>query len=116
MENMTSLNKGPFILDFIERKAFLLIEDKSPKNLKLTPTEYKLLAIFVKNDGQIFSRDELRATIWGPTVHVSPHTVATHISSLRKKLGNLNTCLKAVMKRGYSLDIPETPIAATKAS
>lgn len=99
----TSLVRHNFRLDLMGQKAFMTPKDGAELNLNLTPIEFKLLAHFMKNEGQTFSREELMNTVWGKGVHVSAHTVDTHISSLRKKMGESGVYLKAIMKRGYCL-------------
>lgn len=99
----TSLIRHNFRLDLMGQKAFMTPGDGAELNLNLTPIEFKLLAHFMKHEGQTFSREDLMNTVWGKGVHVSAHTVDTHISSLRKKMGDCGVYLKAIMKRGYCL-------------
>lgn len=101
----TNFRKGDFKIDLNIQKAFLIGNDSSETPLALTPIEFKLLVHFLQNEGKIFSREILLQTVWGDTVHVLGHTVDTHISSLRKKIGTFGSCLKAVMKRGYCFSL-----------
>lgn len=103
----TCLKRNNFRLDLMAQKAFHSIEDGAEQNLNLTPIEFKLLAHLIKYEGQVFSREELMATVWGQGVHVSAHTVDTHISSLRKKIGDSGSHLKAILKRGYCLSFSQ---------
>jgi two-component system, OmpR family, phosphate regulon response regulator PhoB len=88
--------KGEFKIDSISQKAYL-----GETELGLTPIEYKLFSLFLKNEGQVYSRALLKKSVWGPSIHLSDHTVDTHVSSLRKKLGPFSPCLKSVVKTGY---------------
>jgi DNA-binding response OmpR family regulator len=88
--------KGEFKIDAISQKAYL-----NETDLGLTPIEFKLFSLFVKNDGHVYSRADLKKFVWGPTIHLSDHTVDTHVSSLRKKLSRFSACLKSVVKTGY---------------
>jgi DNA-binding response OmpR family regulator len=99
--------KSDFKVNLNAQKAFIITSDGHEELLPLTPIEFKLLVQFLKNEGTVFSREELLQTVWGDTVHVSEHTVDTHISSLRKKMGSFGSCLRAVMKRGYYFSIPK---------
>jgi len=57
--------------------------------LALTRKEFDLLTTFLRKRGRVLSHLFLLETVWGydPAVYNDPHTVETHISSLRRKLG-----------------------------
>lgn len=97
----SSFSRGKFTIDWTAQKASMVKTDGAKVDLALTPIEFKLLVQFLKNEGKVFSREELLESVWGGTVHVSGHTVDTHISSLRKKIGEYSTFIKAVVKKGY---------------
>jgi len=52
----------------------------------LTPLEFKLLELFVRNRGRILSRQQLVDGAWGPNTIVSDRVVDNHIGNLRKKV------------------------------
>lgn len=94
--------KGEFKIDSISQKVYL-----SEQELGLTPIEFKLFSLFLKNEGQVYSRPDLKKFVWGPSIHLSDHTVDTHVSSLRKKLAPYSPCLKSVVKTGYVFKLSE---------
>ena len=96
----TEMIKGQFRVDLSLQRAYLLGREDSD-SLNLTPIEFKLLVHFLRNENQIFSREDLLRAVWGKAVHVSGHSVDTHISALRKKVGEQGRCFKAVVKKGY---------------
>jgi len=96
-----AFSKGDIRIDMATQQAFL-----SEQRLDLTPIEFKLLVQFLRNEEKIFSRTELRDSVWGGT-HISNHTVDTHISSLRKKIGSWGPCLKSIVKKGYIFSMSE---------
>jgi DNA-binding response OmpR family regulator len=102
--SQTSLVHGHFHADFLTQKISVLQADGTRAQLNLTPIESKLLIHFLQNDGQVFSRQALIKKIWGDSTHVSDHTVDTHISSLRKKIGESAQFIKAIVKKGYCFD------------
>jgi DNA-binding response OmpR family regulator len=59
------------------------------KRLALTRKEFDLLTTFLRKRGRVLSHMFLLETVWGydPAVYNDPHTVESHISSLRRKLG-----------------------------
>ena len=58
------------------------------RELELTPTEFDLLALLVREAGRAVPRDEIMAAVWGPGWYGSSRTLDVHISALRRKLGD----------------------------
>jgi len=52
----------------------------------VTPTELKLLATFVRNRGQVLSRQEITDHVWGKGTAITPRVVDTHVANLRQKI------------------------------
>jgi DNA-binding response OmpR family regulator len=53
----------------------------------LTATEFDLLAALLRRPGQVFSREQLLATVWGTADYGGSRTVDVHVAQLRAKLG-----------------------------
>lgn len=70
----------------------------------LTPIEFQLLHILMKNPGRIFGRDQFLDYIWRD-VNVTDRTVDVHITRLRKKLGNYGKYLITRKGYGYCLEL-----------
>ena len=69
-------------------------------NVDLTKTEFDILALFVQNEGSIFSREDILARVWKEQgLVVVDRTVDVHITRLRKKLGPYGKCI--VNRTGY---------------
>lgn len=64
----------------------------------LTPIEFQLLFMLLKNPGRIFDRDQILDYIWRD-VSVTERTVDVHVTRLRKKLGDYGKFL--VTRKGY---------------
>ena len=77
--------------------------------IHLGPTEFKLLLYLSKNEGRVFSRDQLLDSIWGNDVYVEQRTVDVHIRRLRKALnkGDLPNLIRTVRSEGYSIEDSE---------
>ena len=73
------------------------------KAIKLTLTEFKLLACLLENPGQVQSRDYLLETIWEHGEGVYSRTVDTHIQRLRNKLDEAGQYIETVRGIGYRL-------------
>lgn len=80
--------------------------NKGNTKISLTPKEFELLVLFLKNKGNVMTREEILANIWGYTFAGGTRTVDIHVQRLRKKL-NLNNFLKTVVKIGYILEDSE---------
>ena len=57
--------------------------------LDLTPIEFKILALLLKNIERVYSRDEIMNQVYSDTADVSDRNVDTHIKNIRKKINHL---------------------------
>ena len=75
------------------------------QDLKLGPTEYRLLVTLLEKPGRVFSRDQLLDLVWGRDIYVDTRTVDVHIARLRKVLTNAGgeDPIRTVRGAGYSL-------------
>jgi two-component system phosphate regulon response regulator PhoB len=69
--------------------------------LALTPTEFRLLEVLVRQAGRAFSRHELMDAAIGEDAMVLERTIDVHIKSLRKKLGAAADLIETVRGVGY---------------
>ncbi|MCA9026314.1 MAG: response regulator transcription factor [Planctomycetaceae bacterium] len=67
----------------------------------LTPTEFRLLWSFLRQQGRTFSRHELMDCSRGEDANSLERTIDVHIRSLRKKLGDYASCVETVRGIGY---------------
>ena len=70
----------------------------------LTPNEFRLMAIFLRAPGEVFTREDLRKRVW-PTDQHSLHLVEVHIANLRTKIErdpHHPTRIVTVRSRGYT--------------
>jgi DNA-binding response OmpR family regulator len=72
---------GPVTLDSRERAVTL---EGVP--VRLTFSEYELLATLLSKPGQLFNRQELLRSIWGDSAYRDPRAIDVHIRHLREKL------------------------------
>jgi len=78
------------------------------KPVGLTPLEFKLLGVFVRNRGRVLSRDQLIQDAWGGQTFVTERAVDGHIVCLRRKLEDNPVqprYLVSVRGLGYRLDV-----------
>ncbi|MGA9409098.1 MAG: phosphate regulon transcriptional regulator PhoB [Roseobacter sp.] len=79
--------------------------NRGESELKLGPTEFRLLSTFMEKPGRVFSREQLLDRVWGRDIYVDTRTVDVHIGRLRKALtqnGGTDP-LRTVRGAGYAL-------------
>ncbi len=59
---------------------------KNGKEIKLTPTEYALLRLFVIHAGKVLTHRQLLTEVWGPNASKETHYLRVHIAHLRDKI------------------------------
>jgi two-component system OmpR family response regulator len=69
--------------------------------VELTQREFDLLEYLLRHAGQVVTRDELLAAVWGFVSPGQTRTVEVHVAQLRKKLGDDNDVIKTVRGLGY---------------
>ena len=69
--------------------------------VKMTPIEYNILLLLMKNQGRVFSIDQIYESIWNEDAIGADNTVAVHIRHIREKI-EINP--KVVWGVGYKID------------
>jgi two-component system, OmpR family, phosphate regulon response regulator PhoB len=75
---------------------------RSGSEVRLGPTEFRLLSTFMEKPGRVWSREQLLDRVWGRDIYVDTRTVDVHIGRLRKALGGEDV-LRTVRGAGYAL-------------
>lgn len=75
----------------------------SGEEIKLGPTEYRLLHFLLTHPERAYSRTQLLDRVWGANVYVEERTVDVHVRRLRKALsvGNADNYIQTVRGAGY---------------
>jgi len=92
------LVSGPLTVDLAQHMVAV-----EGDQVELTPKEFDLLALLVKNPGRAFARDYLLEKVWGYDYPGFDRTVDTHVLRLRKKLGAAGDQIETVWGVGYRL-------------
>jgi DNA-binding response OmpR family regulator len=92
----TVLEAGGVTLDIRTRKAMLRGEA-----IDLTAREFTMLETFMTHAGQVLSREQLLAQVWGYDYDPGSNVVEVYIRYLRRKLGN--DLIETVRGMGYRL-------------
>ena len=93
---------GDITLDSEQHKAF-----RNGKMVKLGPTEFRLLSVFISRPGRVWSRDQLLERVWPHDLDIDLRTVDVHVGRLRKaiKQPGKSDPIRTVRAAGYSLDM-----------
>jgi DNA-binding response OmpR family regulator len=81
-KNLKVVFKG---LEWDEESVELKYENQT---ISITPKEFALIGLFLKNPHKVYSRDHLLSIIWGTDSHIDDRTIDSHIRNLREKLRN----------------------------
>jgi two-component system, OmpR family, response regulator len=75
--------------------------------VELSPTEFRLLAYLMRNQGRMLTRQQLLENVWGWEFAGQSQVVETYVSYLRRKLDPLGPPLIHTQRGvGYSLRVP----------
>ncbi len=80
-ENSPAVECGELTIDFASR-----VVKKEGKIVKLTATEYSLLALMVKNEGKVLTHQYLLNQVWGPSYKSESQYLRVFVAQLRKKI------------------------------
>jgi two-component system phosphate regulon response regulator PhoB len=79
---------------------------RNGREVRLGPTEYRLLEVFLESAGRVLSRPQLLDAVWGRDGEIDERTVDVHVGRLRKALirGNEIDPIRTVRGAGYVLE------------
>ena len=97
-DESSNLLLGPLVLDPAHHAATL-----SGDPLKLTPTEYAMLAQLVKHAGKVVTLKQLLRAVWGPQAEQQSNYLRVYANHLRKKLEGSALEIKNEPGIGYRL-------------
>lgn len=89
---------GGLMLDAATHRIFF-----QSRELKLGPTEFKLLHYLMKHAERVHSRSALLDKVWGDHVFIEERTVDVHVKRLREALGSAGVMVETVRGAGYRL-------------
>ena len=95
-----SLEYEDLFLDRIEKRVF-----RNKEEIKLGPTEFRLLEFFLMNPKRVYSRDQILENVWPNNVNVESRTIDVHIRRLRQSINidDQKELIRTVRSSGYSL-------------
>ncbi|GAB2611234.1 response regulator [Streptomyces capparidis] len=80
-EDTSVVRAAAFTIDLAAKKA-----NRDGADVRLTPTEWHLLEILVRNRGRLVSRKQLLQEVWGPAYGTETNYLRVYLAQLRRKL------------------------------
>jgi DNA-binding response OmpR family regulator len=81
LENQNIIEAGDLVIDLARRKV-----ERDGEQIKLTPTEYKLLQVLAQQAGKVIPHTDLLSKVWGPEYRDDTDYLWVYIRYLRQKL------------------------------
>lgn len=72
---------GALKVDLLKRQVFV-----ADSEVHLTPIQYRLLSVLIKNAGKVLTHQSLLKEVWGPSYKDNSHYLRIYMSQLRQKL------------------------------
>jgi two-component system KDP operon response regulator KdpE len=79
-EQPVAVEAGPLRVDLSRREVTV-----DGREVRLTPTEYRLLALLARHAGKVLTHRQILREVWGPNA-TEAHYVRVHMAELRKKI------------------------------
>jgi two-component system OmpR family response regulator len=90
---------GDLILDCESQEAYI-----GKKNVYLTPKEFLILELLLRNKGRVVSRGMIMEHVWSTDANPFSKTIETHILNLRRKVDvKRDKLIHAIPGRGYKI-------------
>lgn len=102
LRSSSSESENPILtINDIQVDLAMRVVKKNNEAVKLTVTEYNLLALLVKNEGKVLTHQYLLRAIWGPSYIDQSQYLRVYIAQLRKKIeDDLNNPLHIITESG----------------
>ena len=102
----------PEVLSSILKVEDLLLDRETHRvhrgdtEVKLGPTEFRLLEFLMQHPGRVFSRGQLLDKVWGETIYIDERTVDVHVGRLRKAVnrGKQPDVIRTIRGAGYAIN------------
>ncbi|WP_342527587.1 response regulator transcription factor [Chryseomicrobium sp. FSL W7-1435] len=112
LRRYTKLGTYEGITSVIEKDGLVLNQESKVvtlegEPLKLTPTEFKITELFMRNQGRVFSIPEIYERVWQEPAYNAENIVAVHIRKIREKMEadpKNPRYIKVVWGVGYKMD------------
>jgi len=95
------LKVGDIVLDREQHRVH-----RGKDEVKLGPTEFRLLEFLMRHPGRVYSRGQLLDNVWGDTNYIDERTVDVHVGRLRKAVntGRQSDVIRTIRGAGYAIE------------
>lgn len=80
-DDLTTVETEGFTVDLAAKKV-----NRGGRDVRLTPTEWHLLEVLVRNTGRLVSQKQLLQEVWGPSYGTESNYLRVYMAQLRRKL------------------------------
>ncbi|MDT0438792.1 MULTISPECIES: response regulator [Streptomyces] len=80
-DDVTTVETEEFTVDLAAKKV-----NRAGRDVRLTPTEWHLLEVLVRNTGRLVSQKQLLQEVWGPSYGTETNYLRVYMAQLRRKL------------------------------
>ncbi|MEV1007622.1 response regulator [Streptomyces sp. NPDC049881] len=80
-EDAAVVDAADFVIDLAAKKVH-----RDGKDVRLTPTEWHLLEVLIRNTGRLVSQRQLLQEVWGPSYGTETNYLRVYMAQLRRKL------------------------------
>jgi two-component system, OmpR family, KDP operon response regulator KdpE len=80
------VSTADFTVDLAAKRVTRCVNGDDPADIRLTPTEWQLLEILVRNQGRLVTQRQLLQEVWGPTYESESNYLRVYMAQLRRKL------------------------------
>ncbi|MFI8347549.1 response regulator [Streptomyces sp. NPDC085596] len=80
-DDVTTVETAEFTVDLAAKKV-----DRAGRDVRLTPTEWHLLEVLVRNTGRLVGQKQLLREVWGPSYGTETNYLRVYMAQLRRKL------------------------------
>jgi two-component system OmpR family response regulator len=98
------------VLSAVDLEMDLVTRDvrRGGRDLKLLPTEFKLLELLLRNSGQVLTRSMIFESVWGYRFDPGTNLIDVHMGRLRRKVDppGAEALIQTVRGSGYALRVP----------
>ncbi len=96
VDEPAKLQTGELEVDVSSHRVWVAGEE-----VRLTALEFRLLTTLLSRAGRVQTRDTLLSDVWGMHAGLTTRTVDTHVTRLRKKLGDVGNYIETLRGVGY---------------
>jgi two-component system, OmpR family, KDP operon response regulator KdpE len=85
-DDLPQIRLGDVMVDLAAKRVSRLVADGASGDIRLTPTEWHLLEVLLRNPGKLLSRSQLLTEVWGPGYADATGNLRLYMAQLRRKL------------------------------